>query len=67
MLKTMLLICAMGTDPSACTPETAIDVMAFPPTRMCGLPQEATVARTALAPEMGKTYPKIVCVREAKR
>ena len=69
MLKTMLLICAMGTDPSACTPETAIDVMVFPPTRMCGLPQQATVARTAVAPEAGKSFAKIVCERvvEAKR
>lgn len=69
MMKTLVLICSMGTDPSACTAETALDVMAFPPSRMCGLPQEATVARTAIAPEMGKSFAKIVCERivEAKR
>ncbi len=69
MLKTMLLICAMGTDPAACTSDTALDVMIFPLTRMCGLPQQATVAHTVLAPEAGKSYAKIVCerVREAAR
>ena len=54
MLKTMVLICSMGTDPSACTAETALDVM-------------ATVARTAIAPEMGKSFAKIVCERVAAK
>lgn len=60
----MVLICSMGTDPSACTAETALDVMVFSPTRMCGLPQVATVARTAIAPEMGKSFAKIICERK---
>ena len=65
MLRTIVLICKLGTDPSACTAETAIDLVAFPPIRaaMCGLPAQATIAGTALKPGPGE-FVKIICERD---
>ena len=67
MLKTLVLVCAAALDRSACTPDTAIDVVRALPTKnvvMCGLDAQSIMARTSIAPEPGKQYIKIICVRD---
>jgi hypothetical protein len=63
----IILVCALQTQPSACTPETAIDVTQGPRVAnelMCGKMGQAVLAGTALAPREGEEYVKISCVRE---
>jgi hypothetical protein len=63
----LILVCALQTQPSACTPETAIDVTQGPRVSnelMCGRIGQAVIAGTALAPREGLEYVKISCVRE---
>ena len=72
MLKTIVLVCAVSIDPSACTVKTAIDVVRAPSTSngaMCGLFGQAglAAARTnmsAIRPEPGRSYLKIICARD---
>ena len=48
----LILVCALQTQPSACTPETAIDVTQGPRVAnelMCGRMGQAVLAATALA------------------
>jgi hypothetical protein len=57
----------LQTQPSACTPETAIDVTQGPRVAnelMCGKLGQAVLAGTALAPRDGAEYVKISCVRD---
>ena len=65
MLKTTILVCLWLSVPNPvdCTRDTAVDVMAFPPVRAatCGYDGQSTLAKLAIAPEPGKSYPKIVC------
>ena len=66
MLHTIVLICALGTAPQDCSPNTAIDVLRVSPaknTTMCGFFGQATIAPTAIKPEPGKSYEKIMCER----
>jgi hypothetical protein len=63
----LILVCALQTQPSACTPETAIDVTQGPRVAnelMCGRQGQAVLAGTALVPREGVEYVKISCVRE---
>jgi hypothetical protein len=63
----LILVCALQTQPSACTPETAIDVTQGPRVAnelMCGKMGQAVLAGTALAPREGAEYVKISCVRD---
>jgi hypothetical protein len=63
----LILVCALQTQPSACTPETAIDVTQGPRVAnelMCGRQGQAVLAGTALAPPEGVEYVKISCVRD---
>jgi hypothetical protein len=63
----LILVCALQTQPSACTPETAIDVAQGPRVAnelMCGRMGQAVLAGTALAPREGQEYMKISCVRD---
>jgi hypothetical protein len=63
----LILVCGLQTQPSACTPETAIDVTQGPRVAnelMCGKLGQAVLAGTALAPRDGQQYVKISCVRE---
>ena len=63
----LILVCALQTQPSACTPETAIDVTQGPHVAnelMCGRMGQAVLAGTALAPRDGVEYVKISCVRD---
>lgn len=69
MLKTLVLLCSVTTDPSACTRRTAINFYPLStPTVVCGL-GDAMGAATQLRPEMGKSYVVTRCerVREAAR
>jgi hypothetical protein len=66
-IHVLILVCALQTQPSACTPETAIDVTQGPRVAnelMCGKWGQAVLAATALAPREGAEYVKISCVRE---
>ncbi|MEA2839718.1 MAG: hypothetical protein QOF41_1048 [Methylobacteriaceae bacterium] len=66
-IHVLILVCALQTQPSACTPETAIDVTQGPRVAnelMCGKLGQAVLAGTALAPREGAEYVKISCVRE---
>jgi hypothetical protein len=63
----LILVCALQTQPSACTPETAIDVTQGPRVAnelMCGKLGQAVLAGTALAPRDGGEYVKISCIRD---
>jgi hypothetical protein len=63
----LILVCALQTQPSACTPDTAIDVTQGPHVAnelMCGKMGQAVLAGTALAPRDGQEYVKISCVRD---
>jgi hypothetical protein len=63
----LILVCALQTQPSACTPETAIDVTQGPRVAnelMCGKMGQAVLAGTALVPREGVEYVKISCVRD---
>ncbi len=67
MFKVLILICAVGVDRSACTPQTAIDVVRGPPAHtmsQCIHESQTTLAQTSIAPEPGKQYMKIVCTSE---
>ena len=67
MLKTIVLVCLASVDPSACTVKTAIDVVRAPSTSngaMCGLFGQTGLAATAIRPEVGKSYFKIICARD---
>jgi len=62
----LILVCALQPQPSACTPETAIDVTQGPRVAnelMCGRQGQAVLAGTALAPREGE-YLKISCVHD---
>jgi hypothetical protein len=66
-IHVLILICALQTQPSACTPETAIDVTQGPRVAnelMCGRQGQAVLAGTALVPREGIEYVKISCVRD---
>ena len=63
----LILVCALQTQPSACTPETAIDVTQGPRVAnelMCGKLGQAVLAGTALVPRDGAEYVKISCIRD---
>ena len=63
----LILVCALQTQPSACTPDTAIDVTQGPRVAnelMCGRMGQAVLAGTALAPREGIEYVKISCIRD---
>jgi hypothetical protein len=64
MFKVLILICAIGTDHSACTKDTAIDVVRGPTAQtmsQCIHESQVTLAQTSIAPQPGKQYIKIVC------
>jgi|SRR4051812_9012801 len=65
--RVLILVCALRTQPSACTVETAIDVTQGPRAQgelMCGKLGQAVLAGTAIAPRAGLEYVKITCLRE---
>jgi hypothetical protein len=67
MFRVLILICAFGVDHSACTPNTAIDIVRGPPAHsmsQCMHESQTTMAQTSIAPEAGKQYMKIVCTSE---
>lgn len=67
MFKVLILICAVGLDRSACTPDTAVDVVRGPPAQtlsQCVHESQTTLAQTSIAPEPGKQYMKIVCASD---
>jgi hypothetical protein len=66
-IRVLIPVCALRTQPSACTAETAIDVTQGPRAQnevMCGKLGQAVLAETAIAPQAGLEYVKITCVRE---
>jgi hypothetical protein len=66
MLKIIALICSAATPNADCNEHTALDSVfvgrAIGPMQ-CGFLGQALVAPTAIAPEPGKTYLVIRCVR----
>ncbi|MEA2760489.1 MAG: hypothetical protein QOH65_3245 [Methylobacteriaceae bacterium] len=63
----VILVCALQTQPSVCTTDTAIDVTQGPRVEnelMCGKLGQAVLAGTAIAPREGLEYVKITCVRD---
>ena len=66
-IRVLILVCAVRTEPSACTAETAIDVTQGPRAYselMCGKLGQGVLAGTAIAPRAGLEYVKITCARE---
>lgn len=64
MYKVMILICAVGVDHTACTPDTALDIVHGPPAHslsQCMTESQTTLATTSIAPEVGKQYMKVIC------
>ncbi len=69
MLRTIILLCSVSVDPSACTRRTAIDFYPLPaPTVICGT-GDAMGAATQLRAKPGESYIVTRCerVREAAR
>ena len=67
MLKILVLICPIAIDHAQCDLTTATDViqsMRVSSPQQCGFMGQAMLAPTALVPEAGKQYVKVVCVRE---
>jgi hypothetical protein len=67
MLTVLVLICSMTTPGADCDTKTAIDVIHTAQTntpQQCGFMGQSMLAPTALAPQPGKQYAKIVCVRQ---
>ena len=65
-MKALVLICSVALLGEDCTEATAIDVIRTDPGKvaaMCGLFGQSAIATTAIRPEAGKTYEKIVCSR----
>jgi hypothetical protein len=57
----------MSTPGADCDQRTAVDVIATteaPTPQQCGFLGQALLAPTSVAPEPGKQYMKIMCVRE---
>ncbi|MGD0633884.1 MAG: hypothetical protein ABSA13_06360 [Beijerinckiaceae bacterium] len=68
MLNVLVLICSINTSGADCDQHTAIDVIATAKAstpQQCGFMGQALLAPTSVAPEPGKQYMKILCVREA--
>lgn len=67
----LILVCALGVNPSDCTPENAVDVVYGPHAEnemRCGFLGQTTLAASAIAPRKGQEYVKIICQRgEAKK
>jgi hypothetical protein len=66
MLKILVLICPMSLDHTACTKDTALDIVRAMPVAspsQCGFMGQAMLAPTALVPDPSKQYVKIMCVR----
>jgi hypothetical protein len=67
MLKVLVLICSTSTSQADCDQNTAVDIVtaarASTP-QQCGFMGQALLAPTSVAPEPGKQYMKIVCVRD---
>lgn len=66
MLKILVLICSTSIDHAACDQTNAIDVvraMQVSTPQQCGFMAQSLLAQTSLAPEPGKQYMKVLCVR----
>ena len=66
MLKILVLVCSASIDHAACDPSNALDVvraMQVSNPQQCGFMAQALMARTSLAPDPGKQYMKVVCLR----
>ncbi len=66
-MQVLVLICSMNTSGADCNQTTAVDVIAAGQTNMpqqCGFMGQALLAPTSVAPEPGRQYMKIVCVRQ---
>jgi hypothetical protein len=64
----VILICSVNVPPANCQPETALDVVPGPNAQneiMCGLLAQSALANTAIKPQDGLEYAKIVCKRTA--
>ncbi|MDR3488768.1 MAG: hypothetical protein P4M05_28175 [Bradyrhizobium sp.] len=67
MLNVLVLICSINTAGADCDQHTAVDVIATAQVRtpqQCGFAGQALLAPTSVAPEPGKQYLKIMCIRE---
>ena len=67
MFKVLILICGVAVDRSACTQANAIDIVRGPLAHtmsQCLHESQTTLASTAIAPEPGQQYMKIVCASD---
>jgi hypothetical protein len=67
LLNILVLICSINTAGADCDQHTAVDVVQLakvPSPQQCGFMGQAQIAPTSVAPEPGKQYMKIMCVRE---
>lgn len=71
MMKTMILICALGMARADCTPDTSVAVMQGPDAgglAQCGFLGQAYLADTAMANYLdGEHYMKILCTAGDRR
>jgi hypothetical protein len=71
MMKTLLLICALGTSHADCSMDTAAAVIQGPDARSlveCGLHGQAYIAHGAIAEYLdGAHYLKITCSSDPRR
>ena len=66
MLKILVLVCSASIDHAACDTSNALDVvraMEVSSPQQCGFMAQALLAQTSLAPDPGKQYMKVVCLR----
>lgn len=68
MLKILVLVCPMAVDHAHCDRDTAVDVvqsLRVMTAQQCGYMAQTMIAPTAVAPEAGRQYLKIICLRES--
>lgn len=69
MFKVIVLICSLSTPGPDCDQKSAVDVVDLGEVQnsmQCGFFGQAHLAPTSVAPEPGKQYQKILCVREKR-
>jgi hypothetical protein len=64
MTKILILVCALSTPVEECSPMNAISALRGPDVQnsiMCGLYGQSQLAQSAIGPQAGSEYEKIVC------
>ena len=67
--STIILVCSMNLSVGECQPNTAIDLIRAGEANslmMCAMRGQTTLAATALAPQEGVEFTKIMCVSKER-